>query len=940
MKSSRGGQGLFKVNAVTAGCLVLVAASSAAFAQTQPAQQLETVVVTGIRKGIEDAISVKKNKDNIVEAISAEDIGKLPDASVADSIARLPGVTAQRTAGRAQQISIRGMAPDFSTALLNGREQVTTGDSRGVEFDQYPSELLSTVLVYKTPDAALVGQGLSGTIDLQTARPLAFKGRELAFNARKQKTGMGLGSDREGDGNRYSAFYVDQFLDRTLGVALGWARFTEDGAKTARFEAWGVADGPFPVPGGPTVKAPGGFNSWLDQTVQTRTGTVGVLQFKPNKSFESNLDLFFSEFEKDKRTKGFQAPIGFSSAGGYDPGGVPIAGTVTNGVLVNGTFDNFKGVVRNDTEATNDKMRSIGWNNKWVGDTWTTVLDVGASNARRTGGILETTAGLPGPGLSGTNTISWTGFDGSNVNSAKYTTSVNYGDANAIRLTDVMGWGGGAATPQAGYSKLPNVEDDLKSVRLSLKRDLPEGLFFSSVEGGLNESRREKIRAYVEGRLVIANSADPYATAAIPGASTFDLGGFNIVSWDPRGSVGSIYSVAKKLVADIANKDWKVKEAVTTAYLKGNVDSEFFGMPVRGNAGFQFVRTKQDSTAFNVDGSACPGDVCATRPNTDGVNYNDVLPSMNLSMDLGNDQYVRLGLARVLARPTLNDMRASLGFGVDANNGNPIIKGGAGNPDLKPFRANAFDLSYEKYFGTKGYVSVAGFYKDLTTYILKRDVTYNFAPFSNATTPLPNRPGVCTDTSGARLANPAASCFIGSLNLPVNGSGGSIKGIELAASLPFKMLWDPLDGFGIQANYSSTSSSINLASSGVTGDSLTGNIPLPGLSKQVSSLQLYFEKWGFQARVNRRHRSDFVGEISDFTGDRRLTYIKGEAITDAQIGYEFQTGPMKGLSVLLQGYNLGNQEFVRFAYRADGTIDEKERTKYGKTYLLGVNYKL
>lgn len=226
MKSSRSGRDLFRVNAVTAGCLVALLAAGAVQAQ----QQLDTVVVTGIRKGIEDAISVKKNKDSIVEAISAEDIGKLPDASVAESIARLPGVTAQRTAGRAQQISIRGMAPDFATALLNGREQVTTGDSRGVEFDQYPSELLSSVLIYKTPDGALIGQGLSGTVDLQTVRPLNFKTRQLAFNVREQQTGVGLGKDREGDGRRLSAFYVDQFFDRTLGVALGWARFTEDGA--------------------------------------------------------------------------------------------------------------------------------------------------------------------------------------------------------------------------------------------------------------------------------------------------------------------------------------------------------------------------------------------------------------------------------------------------------------------------------------------------------------------------------------------------------------------------------------------------------------------------------------------------------------------------------------------------------------------------------------
>src|SRR5690606_3049227 len=143
-------------------------------ATAQEATELDRVTVTGIRRGIEKSIDTKQTSTSIVEAISAEDIGKLPDSSIAESIARLPGLTAQRERGRATQINIRGFAGDFSTATLNGREQASTGDNRGVEFDQYPSELLSQVVVYKTPDAALVGQGLSGTVDLQTVRPLSF----------------------------------------------------------------------------------------------------------------------------------------------------------------------------------------------------------------------------------------------------------------------------------------------------------------------------------------------------------------------------------------------------------------------------------------------------------------------------------------------------------------------------------------------------------------------------------------------------------------------------------------------------------------------------------------------------------------------------------------------------------------------------------------------
>ena len=165
------------------------------------ATELDRVTVTGIRAGIEGAISVKRDSTSIVEAISAEDIGKLPDVSIAESIGRLPGLTAQRVAGRAQVISVRGLSPDFSTTLLNGREMVSTGDNRSVEFDQYPSELVSGVTVYKTPDAGLIGQGLSGTIDMQTVRPLSYGGSAAIVGIRGQRNSLGSAANQDATGS-------------------------------------------------------------------------------------------------------------------------------------------------------------------------------------------------------------------------------------------------------------------------------------------------------------------------------------------------------------------------------------------------------------------------------------------------------------------------------------------------------------------------------------------------------------------------------------------------------------------------------------------------------------------------------------------------------------------------------------------------------------------
>ena len=217
-----------------AGCGLALALSSTALAQQQAAattgsteSALETITITGVRAAVESAINVKEHSDEIVEVISAEDIGKLPDTSIAESISRLPGLTSQRSDGRASDISIRGTDPQFATGLLNGREQVSTGDNRAIQYDQYPSELISGVVVYKTPDAALIGQGLSGTIALQTIRPLEYGRRAVVLDLRGEKNSdANLGSDSENNGYRASFSFIDQFFDKTLGVAIGYARLS------------------------------------------------------------------------------------------------------------------------------------------------------------------------------------------------------------------------------------------------------------------------------------------------------------------------------------------------------------------------------------------------------------------------------------------------------------------------------------------------------------------------------------------------------------------------------------------------------------------------------------------------------------------------------------------------------------------------------------------
>ena len=908
----------FQVSPIAAACAVLILSSGPAYAQSEPAkpadEPTQTVTVTGIRKGIESAISVKKNADNIVESISAEDIGKLPDASIAESIARLPGLTAQRNpqGGSAQVISIRGMSPDFSTALLNGREVVSTGDSRTVEFDQYPSEMLAGVNVYKTPDGGLIGQGLAGTVDMLAVRPLNFGQRQVVVNYRQERNGVGAAA--EGTGNRYSVSYIDQFADRTLGVAIGYAKTDRDLGAQTRGGSWGNADycpGARDADGNctvPMIQAPGGFEFWTDAITEKREGAMAVLEWKPNKSFSSTLDLMYSTYEKQLDKKGFQVATvwGGGESAPYGQPRVLRDYTLSDGVAVTGTWDHTRGIVRNDAQSIKDELQAFGWNNKLkLADGWSVAGDLSYSHADRQEVVVETTASTASfP--DDTLTYDITG------GKARIAPGLSYADPQDIVLTDVMGWGGGPGFPQAGYTKQPHVEDDLSSIRLSGRKDLDGGMF-RGVDFGVNYADRKKQREFIEGRLVI-KGGDPFGAVAMPGASTMKAGdsGLTIPVFDPVANLSGIYDVVSKNHTDIYNKDWTVNERLSTLYVKGDIDTELFGLPVRGNVGLQYIHTDQSSTAFSVN-STGGNDNPDVQEITVGAQYGDVLPSMNLAFDLGSQQTLRLGLARVMARPNMQQMRANNSITVDNLNG--IYTASGGNPWLRPFRANAIDLSYEKYWGNKAYVGAAAFYKDIKSYVINETFVYDFKDL--ITPDMPQLPST-----------------VGTYSTTVNGKGGSISGIELSASLPLDMLWQPLSGFGIQASYSNTDSSLSPPD---LTDGGSGKMELPGLSKEVSSITAYYENSGFQIRYSQRHRSDFVGERRNDVGDRQLIYIKGETIADAQIGYEFQDGWLKGLGIVLQGYNIGNTKYKRYAEKPTNIV---ETVNVGTTYLLGINYKL
>ncbi|WP_269532050.1 TonB-dependent receptor [Chitinimonas sp. BJYL2] len=885
-------------------------------------EKAEAITVTGIRGSIEKSILAKKKSNSIVEAVSAEDIGKLPDNSIAESIARLPGLSAQRVAGRAQVISVRGLSPDFATTLLNGREMVSTGDNRSVEFDQYPSELLSAVNIFKTPDAGLVGQGLSGTIDMQTVRPLSYNNRVITGNARWQDSSLGDAGNAKGTGNRLSASYIDQFANRTIGLAIGFAHqetpIQEN--QVGMYEPWqSIGDGWRPGVAAGTAYSDG-IKALRRTGVTKRDGVMATLEVRASDSWTSVVDLFHSKAEQEDTANQIEIHIGGYN-GGYNPGlNLTNVSVNSNGSFAGGVASGVYPLVRGMYNKRDDKINAFGWSNTFKLGSSKLVADVSHSKAKRDELSLENNTQLaPAPQLD-TLTLKIRSDDFSTMTPGR-----DYSDPNKLFLRGTI-YG-------SGYGKVPKVEDELTTYKLVATVPAPEllGSWVQDIDLGLNYADRHKMKRQPEGNINVGAQGDTTIASDLQ-YGLVDLGfagAGKIPSWNVPGAVARYMTFNPSSTAFdyLVAKSWDVEEQITTGFVKANIDTDLGGVALRGNFGLQVQNTDQSSEAVRLTNGSNP------KPVIDGTSYTDVLPSMNLAFDFGNNQMLRVGLAKQVARPRVDQMRSALEFGVGDNpdardaQGNLTVRtpgASGGNARLEPWRAKAFDMSYEKYFGTKAYVAAAYFYKKLDSYIYTQ--TLSGYDFSNYVGDAKVIPGTTVSSTGKYTA-------------PTNGKGGSMSGIELSASLPLGMLTDALTGFGVvaSASFNRSDIKIDLSQEGDNRGSLgKTSIDLPGLSKRVYNLTAYYENGGFEARVSQRKRSDFIGEIGDFAANRKLRYVVGESIVDAQVGYNFKEGSLKGLGLLLQVNNLGDAAYQTYTATPDRPL---EYIKWGRTVLLGASYK-
>lgn len=863
--------------------------------KTEPAAEGEEVVITGFRAALESAVSTKKDSDQIVESVSAEDIGKLPDASIAESIARLPGLTSQRISGRSSFISIRGFGPDFSATLLNGRPQTSTNDNRGIEFDQYPSEIVNGVNVYKTPNAGLTTQGLVGTIDIRTIRPLEYGKEVLAVGARGIYTDMGkLNSGSKDWGYRLNATYVGKFMDDRLGVALA-AAYVDEPYQIEEFEAWGYATV------APNTNLVGGVKPFVTTSQLKRLGISGTIQADFGSNWMLTLDGFYSNFDDTQIKRGIELPLAWSGATLS-----PTGRETRNGLITAGTFSGVEGVVNNHNYLRQADLYSGGINLKHEGDDgWNVNFDFGWSRTDRRELILESNAGTgPGGGVGAQDTLSFRTTETGTFFTSRV---LNYSDPTLIVLTDPLGWGGGApGGRQHGYYNDRIVDDELFSYLAEVEKEF-DGNFIKSVKLGANYVDREKSLVPDEYFLQLAGGA---LQAQVPAQYRLTptnlsyLGLGPMLSYNPLDLLnGGVYTRVANTAQDVLFKSFNVEEEVLSSYAMLNIDSDLGGARLTGNVGVLAQHTNQNSTGYIQTPSG-------PRLRTLGADYWDVLPSMSLSLRFDSDFVVRFGAAREIQRPRLDDMRVNIAYG--ANIAERIVTGSGGNPSLRPYRATAFDLTFEKYWGRSGYVALQLFHKTLHNYIYtaERPFDYSSYPLIQPTPPVSTQ---------------------GRISQPFNGDGGKIYGAEFAGTIPFETFTSALSGFGVTGGVSYTKSEIRPEPGQPTQN-------IPGYSDWVANGTAYFEKWGFNVRGSVRYRSTFLGEFSGLGAVRTRRRALDETIVDAQIGYDFQKGSaLEGLSLFLQGSNLTDEPFV--ATNPGRLLEVMNYQRFGRRFQAGFTFK-
>lgn len=946
---------------------------------TKQEAAVETISITGYRRSLIDSINTKRFSDTISEQISADDLGALPDVSMSDALTRLPGISAVRTNGQSGEINIRGLSGGFVSTTLNGREQVSTKGERNVEFDQYPSELITSAAVYKSPKASLLEGGVAGTVELKTASPLAIK------EAYKLNANIRLMTNDRADevygapstGNRLSFSYQGKFLQDTLGVAVGYARLYQPSASTqfvglkydvskdvdldsSELDAEEIARDAALAQGLTYDDCPiscervsEGFELQHKGGEETRTGYMAVIEYAPHDAFTLKADFFKSTFDSEEFARGFRVKLDAENASYAN------LNKVNDQYIVGGTFKRLSNGSNTRIETSNDNnnklnnITSYGINADWhVTDNLKVNVDISHSQASsdfKNGllwALVAEDANVENPVVDSNVAISYQ-LNGLNLPDIGFNQADKLTDLNHMLVSK--------------YGIYPYVySDKLDAARFDFTYNL-DTPFITSIEAGVRWSER----TYTADRSVYEYGSDSsFLTKQPPLKLTDDMvevvdwqGEFSyfpsylaidldkaLNAWFPQGTPQPVKTWGN--ASGILNKDeitatsdysWsmvqsgEVYEDIFAAYIMANLEFDLFDIPVTGNFGVRMVESDQAATELkNVDGDIKAGAQYVTDDaglvndqyalGVTGITYRDYLPQLNLNFKITDNDYIRVAAADVMSRPPINRLSAQTSYNIDSTTGH-VSGENKNNPALTPFYATQYDISYERYFeDANGSLAIAYFYKDIESAGIQNITLENF-DFAGYGLPIPE---VIFNNNGVPVTTVNKN-FELALN---DQQGGYLQGIEISYTQVFTELPELFSGLGVNISYSYTDSEISQQTN-LDGD--TFETSLPGLSKNLLNATVFWAYKDFETRLNLRQRSEFVSDQSAI--DSQLVNYDAESVLDYQASYQFNDH----LSVLFQANNLTDEPTKTYF----GTSAQTGTIQYfGRQFYLGVNFTL
>jgi iron complex outermembrane recepter protein len=928
--------------------LALVAATAAGAAAPAPEQELEEVVVTGFRASLGAALQAKRESVSSVDAIVAEDIAKFPDQNLAESLQRIPGISILRDGGEGRAITVRGLGAQFTRVRVNGMETVATSTDgasanrdRAFDFNVFASELFSGIVVHKTAEASLDEGSLGAVVDLNTGNPLSGKAGFTLVNSLQMQNNS-LSKDWS---PRVAALVSWRNDAGTFGYSVSGAystyRTLELGNNTvrwqqARFDSvngtpcfYTNATSTTPaVNTGGTYRASAGcdaaalaFHPRIPRYGEVahdrdRKGLTASLQWAPSDSTLLSVDGLASEFSEIRDEK--WGEVLFRSLERQID--VTSYRVDANHNLVSGTFNDVPvRLERYQRESTTNFGQLGARLEQKFSDSFRSTLLVGSSKAEadipvETTMILDDKNGQNysydysdsrHPLLAfGTSVSDPANFQLSEIRDRPSTVTNRFRTASLGAEWDITPWATlktGGVYRRFGFDSIAYSRDTAVCTAAGADRVL--GTLTCSATSNISNAAVYgfPINSSMVDTFVLGNAGQPSGTT-----STWIVPNLPATTAFTR-----LYS--RPLVLDVGNNR-SVVERATGGYVQLDGRNDILDRALRYNLGVRYVKTRQSSTGIQSSGtSVAPVTIVRT--------YDDWLPAVNLAYSLSNDLVVRAAASKVLTRPTLGNLTP--GGTVDGFN----YRVSFGNPQLEPFRANAFDVSIEYYFAPEAIFSVALFKKDVKSFPVASTSTGTFASTGLPTsTILPSSPAA---------ANPEAQPW--TITSIVNGKGAELKGMEVALQSPFRFLPGRWSNFGgiVNATYIDSDADYTIGGPAIApGGALISAVrhnTLLGVSRRAYNGTLYYEEAKFSARVSASYRSRFV-DATSATGNFFEGYNSSLNI-DASLKYRFS----EAVEVSLEGINLTDDYRDRFTDIDSDRVYENNH--FGRTILLGVRYK-